>query len=557
MSYKNLEYIESTGTQYIDTEFVPDSNTTVEMQIAFTEAGITHALFCARSAPQDNTFTCFNLVNVGLRFDYYQTYSNSINYIPAVSEVVKVRIEKNKAYVNDVLKYTHTEVSFTAGANMYLLASYILNGSEYGTVNNFAKAKLYYCKIYDGDTLVRDFVPALDIESGKAGLYDNVNNKFYSSKQDDFKYIVDYTSIDDIVAGVDHAIQLRTNAKNDDGTDTITGVDWFSYGGTVCSNVYASGNSWIGFGSSSEHLKVNRRDAAMWNLWREEGTYSTLLNKYRFLRIRWSGYESYNQTDAKYLMTYDVVLFETGDIMLYMVDIPTPNYSGVFTLGSLSYTKPTANSRYVTFYLQEDGSYVAVNAPIDLSSKKYLVRDGSTLYTVTDGKLAEVTGELSADLFMSSGVDTIPDGALLLTLTAPEVLCWTDGEKLPALTATVQGVPEGSHDIVSDNIRVGHSSIYGITSVEATASEGATFLLSFDGGAWMVYDTDNSAWVASDVGMTATELVAIPADAWNSAINSAQYMQLKATLDGVDTVTQVKFNFNNESPTNTASESEG
>lgn len=189
--------------------------------------------------------------------------------------------------------------------------------------------------------------------------------------------------------------------------------------------------------------------------------------------------------------------------------------------------------------------------------KYYLVRDGITLYTVADGALAEVTGDLTASLFIASGVDVIPDGSLLLTLTDPEVLCWTDGNKLPELTATVQGSTTESHDIVSDNIRVGHQSIYGIKSVETTASDGATFLLSFDGGAWMVYDTDNSAWVASDIGMNATEIVAIPTEAWSTAINSATYMQLKATLDGVDTVTQVKFNFNNEAPTSTTAESEG
>lgn len=358
--------------------------------------------------------------------------------------------------------------------------------------------------------------------------------------------MADYTSIADIVAGVSNATQLRTNSKQDDGTDTVTGVDWFSYSGTVCNNIYASGNSWIGLGASSEHLKVNRRDAAMWNLWREEGTYSTMFNTYRFLRIRWSGYTAYNSTSGSALLTFDVILFETGDIMLYIVDIPTSNYSGTFTLGSLSYDKPTADNRYVTFYLQEDGSYIIDYAPISYSVKKYLVRDGGTIYTVTDGALMELTGELNAELFISSGADTIPDGALLIQLTAPEVLCWTDATEAPKLTATVQGVPVGNHDIISDNIRVGHSSIYGITSVDATASDGARFLLSFNGGLWMAYN--DGSWVATDVGMTATELIAIPVDAWSSVINSATYMKIKAIIDGVDTVTQVKFNFNNESP---------
>lgn len=368
--------------------------------------------------------------------------------------------------------------------------------------------------------------------------------------------MADYTSIYDIVAGVDNATQLRTNLKQDDGTDTITGVDWFSYAGTVCNNIYANGNSWIGLGANSEHLKVNRRDAAMWNLWREEGTYSTALKTIRFLRIRWSGYTVYNSKSDSALLTYDVLLFDTGDIMLYIVDVPTSNYSGTFTLGSLSYTKPTADNRYVTFYLQADGSYIAKYEPIDLFTKKYLVRDTDTIYTVSDGALVVVEGELSADLFIANGTDEIPAGELLMTLTCPEVLCWTDGDTTPALTATVQGQAIGEHDITSDKIRVGHESVYGITSVEAIASEGAKFLLSFDGGLWMVYDTSNNTWVSSDVGMTATEFVAIPTDAWTSMINSATYMQLKAVIKDTETVTKVKLNFNNESPMQQMLESE-
>ena len=354
--------------------------------------------------------------------------------------------------------------------------------------------------------------------------------------------MANYNSVEEIVAGVANATQLRTNSKQDDGVDTITGVDWFSYAGVACTSLYASGNSWIGLGSNNEDLKVNRRDAAMWNLWREEGTIGSV----RFLRIRWSGYTAYNSTSTSALLTYDVILFDTGDIQLYIVDIPTSNYSGTFTLGNLAYTPPTVNNRWVAFRKTDSGYDVAYE-PIYFYTCKYLVRNDGVLYTVVDGALSELTGDLTAELFQTSGIDTVPDGALLLPLSAPEVLCWTDAPVPCTLTVTVQGVPNGAHTVISDHIQVNHPSIYGISSVVATASDGATFLLSFDGGAWMKYN--DGAWSASDVGMTAAELMAIPSNAWSSVINSAQYMQLKATLEGVETVTQVVFNYDNESPT--------
>ena len=56
---------------------------------------------------------------------------------------------------------------------------------------------------------------------------------------------------------------LRDNSLNDDGTDTVAGVDWFKFRETVATNFYVSGNTWIGIGQNSEQLKISRRDARL------------------------------------------------------------------------------------------------------------------------------------------------------------------------------------------------------------------------------------------------------------------------------------------------------
>lgn len=96
---------------------------------------------------------------------------------------------------------------------------------------------------------------------------------------------MNYNSVESIFsAGTTNMTVLRDNVRQDDGTDSMTGVDWFTFNGTTASTIYASGNSWLGFGSSSEHLRVNRRDNALYSLYREEGT---LYGHYKFLKIRW------------------------------------------------------------------------------------------------------------------------------------------------------------------------------------------------------------------------------------------------------------------------------
>ena len=413
--------------------------------------------------------------------------------------------------------------------------------------NADCKGYFYFVQVYDSDTLVFDGYPAVD-DDGHAGLYDMISASFFANiGSSDFvagPLYGAYDAVGSIVSSLENATQLRTNSKTDDGTDIVGCAPWFNYQNSAASKVYLNGNSYIGFGMDAPDLKVDNRDNAMWNNWKEYGT----LNGVRFLRVRWSGYANYNVQYDEYKLTYDVLMFETGDICLYMADIPTSNNTGDYKLGDQTYTAPTTDNRWVTFYKTDTGFKVKYE-PISFVQylTKYLIRNECTLYTIVDCALSELTGELTAELFQTSGVDAVPDGALLMTLSAPEVLCWTNEDTVPVLAATVQGVPTGAHGVISDEIPVGHSSIYGISSVVATASDGATFLLSFDGGAWMAY-TD-STWSVSDIGMTAAELMAIPSTAWSSVINSAQYMQLKATLEGVETVTQVVFNFNNDSPT--------
>lgn len=58
---------------------------------------------------------------------------------------------------------------------MYLFAC---NGSS---ITYVGSSRIYSCQIYDNDTIIRDYVPAKN-SSGISGLYDLVNNVFYTFK---------------------------------------------------------------------------------------------------------------------------------------------------------------------------------------------------------------------------------------------------------------------------------------------------------------------------------------------------------------------------------------
>ena len=94
--------------------------------------------------------------------------------------------------------------------------------------------------------------------------------------------MADYVMLEDIFETTENMTVLRNNSYNDDGTDTVAGVEWFKFRETTAANFYVSGNTWIGIGQNSEQLKISRRDADLYTLKREEGT---LLSNYKFFLI--------------------------------------------------------------------------------------------------------------------------------------------------------------------------------------------------------------------------------------------------------------------------------
>lgn len=167
--------------------------------------------------------------------------------------------------------------------------------------------------------------------------------------------MADFSSLSQLLNTTEGMTVLRNNSAQDDGVDTITGVDWFTFNGVVASKLYVSGNSFVGFGSNAEHLKICRRDGKMWYLYRQEGT----IGNTQFLKIRWQGYTWYSQTSATYALIWELFLFDDGGLYLNIVTVPSnSSYLGTSQLicGSKTYNFTVATSTPVDYSFLPDGS---------------------------------------------------------------------------------------------------------------------------------------------------------------------------------------------------------
>lgn len=169
--YTPLEYIESTGTQYIDTGIVPNENTIVEVEL-MKDSG--SEILWERILGVDNQFMIYIDAKKGTsdkRFKWFANINSGEKTIHVVEydTKIKLKVGQGNIYYNDNLATTYTTQPNTT-TPIYLF--WCKDADRYGVY------KLYSCKIYNDTELVRDFTPCLD-KNNTACLYDKVNKQFY------------------------------------------------------------------------------------------------------------------------------------------------------------------------------------------------------------------------------------------------------------------------------------------------------------------------------------------------------------------------------------------
>ena len=170
VGYTTVEYIQSSGTQYIDTGFKPNQDTKISITVDFPPSG-TAWLYGGRTSAGSNSLG-FLCVSNAYRFDYASS-TNTLTTKPTGKFTIDS--DKNECYINGELVSTATYTTFASPVNMY-----IFNNNNNGSLSGGSSAKLYNCSIYDNGTIVRHFIPCKNPD-GAVGLYDTIGKQFYAN----------------------------------------------------------------------------------------------------------------------------------------------------------------------------------------------------------------------------------------------------------------------------------------------------------------------------------------------------------------------------------------
>lgn len=177
--YIELEYIQSSGTQYINTGFKPTGNTKVIIDfLTYNQSTTMQGIFGGR--PDGNTrfqlFTGRSTSSLQCDYKTFGALADPDTSISGLNLKERVKISySNQLFINDNLIKEVAVQSFNTNTNAYLFA---INNA--GTLQNYASMNLYSCEIYDNNVLIRNFIPCKNPD-GVVGLYDSVNSQFYQN----------------------------------------------------------------------------------------------------------------------------------------------------------------------------------------------------------------------------------------------------------------------------------------------------------------------------------------------------------------------------------------
>lgn len=182
--YQEVEYIQSSGTQYIDTWIIPKTTTKVELKTMVTGFS---------NSNEGSVYWAWYNYSSNWRFNlryttnwWYYFWYGSNNW---ANNKVSVWLNTEAVITNYISGWiAHNIVNGTdssyswATFTEYTGTMYIFKRNTWTwTDNSFTYSRMYYFKIWDSWTLVRNLIPCYRKSDNVIWMYDIVNNQFYTN----------------------------------------------------------------------------------------------------------------------------------------------------------------------------------------------------------------------------------------------------------------------------------------------------------------------------------------------------------------------------------------
>ena len=186
--YQELEYLQSTATELIDTGVDGADVRKIECKFATMAKGASQYITGARSANPNTILFAIDGSGSNTKFSaIYNGTSVLTSDIDRENEVVvNASLEISEAVEGKrTMTFKCNDGTYDETKTQSNISEVERTGYKVGifgwNAGNKTAVRIYREKIYTDSGLVRDYLPCLNKTTGKYGLYDMVNNQFYTS----------------------------------------------------------------------------------------------------------------------------------------------------------------------------------------------------------------------------------------------------------------------------------------------------------------------------------------------------------------------------------------
>lgn len=190
-NYVELEYIQSTGTQYLNTSYVHTANTKINCKINATQDSVHNYQFIfgsRRNSYHYNALTFATRWNRANNFCYCRTGNEKTGGTPYYNQDIEIEAyQKLCTWVTENSNSSSITTTGTVNAGVGPIGIFCVNTSSSSggwspESNTYAgQVKLYYFNISEIDELVREFIPAKRVSDNVIGLYELHTNIFITN----------------------------------------------------------------------------------------------------------------------------------------------------------------------------------------------------------------------------------------------------------------------------------------------------------------------------------------------------------------------------------------
>ena len=178
-AYK-VQYLESTGAQYIDTGVVPTLNTMFKGTYEYVGMARSTAysdMIAGCTSPRYYPVSLFNITDLHPRHERYVLNNDQpdITHPYLTRHTIVFNDAQHRVFVDN--QYIG---KFTSGFPGISYSCFLFATSVTGTPQFWSKARIYWCEFTDTSTgaVLRRFIPVVDAD-GRPAMFDEINEKLY------------------------------------------------------------------------------------------------------------------------------------------------------------------------------------------------------------------------------------------------------------------------------------------------------------------------------------------------------------------------------------------